>query len=137
MGPARTTEQRDARARTGLISRAAAALSRTGSELVARDLKADTGALGATPIGDLVDRSQATVCGVVRSLTRRPGVNVPALVAEIYDGSQTLNLIWLGRRRIGGVVPGTYLSAHGRVTYRHGTPVIFNPAYEIRLDRDH
>jgi hypothetical protein len=137
MGPARTTEQRDAGAKAGLISRVTAALSRTGSELEARDLIADTGALGATPIGDLVDRSQATVCGVVRSLTLRPGVNVPALVAEISDGSQTLNLIWLGRRRIGGVVAGTHLSATGRVTYRRGVAMIFNPAYEIRPDRVH
>jgi len=84
-----------------------------------------------------VDRSEASVCGAVRSVTLRPRVNVPALVVEIYDGSKILNLIWLGRRRIGGVVPGTYLMAHGRVTYRHGIPTIFNPAYEIRPDRGH
>jgi hypothetical protein len=95
----------------------------------------DPGRRGATPIIDLVDRSQATVGGTVRSVTQRPRANVPALVAEIYDGSQKLNLIWLGRRRIGGVVPGIYLSAHGRVTFSHGIPTIFNPAYEIRPER--
>ena len=84
-----------------------------------------------------MDRSEARVCGAVRSVTLRPRTNVPALVVEIYDGSKTLNLIWLGRRRIGGIAPGTYLTVHGRVTYRHGIPTIFNPSYEIRPARGH
>jgi len=121
--------------RSGLISRVTERLSRTESELEADDLKESTGRLGVTPIIELADRSEASVCGAVRSVTLRPRVNVPALVVEIFDGSKTLNLIWLGRRRIGGIVPGTYLTARGRVTYRHGIPTIFNPAYEIRPDR--
>jgi hypothetical protein len=132
-----TPEHRGDHGRGGLLSRVTARLARTESELEARDLKEDTGRLGGTPIIDLVDRSEATVCGAVRSVTLRPRVNVPALVVEIYDGSQILNLIWLGRRRIGGIMPGTYLTAHGRVTYRHGIPTIFNPAYEIKPDRGH
>jgi hypothetical protein len=123
--------------KAGLLSRVTARLARTESELEARDLMDDTGRLGGTPIIDLVDRSEASVCGAVRSVTLRPRVNVPALVVEIFDGSQTLNLIWLGRRRIGGIMPGTYLTAHGRVTFRHGIPTIFNPAYEIKPDRGH
>src|SRR5664280_1531104 len=132
-----TAERVPGTGRTGLLSRVTARLARTESEFEARDLQEDTGRLAGTRIIDLVDRSEASVCGAVRSVTLRPRSNVPALVAEIYDGSKTLNLIWLGRRRIGGVVPGTYVSAHGRVTYQHGIPTIFNPAYEIRLDRDH
>lgn len=132
-----TTEHPGAGARAGLISRVTAGLARTESELEARELQKNTERLGATPIRDLVDRSQASVCGAVRSVTLRPRANVPALVAEVYDGSKTLNLVWLGRRRIGGIVPGTYLTVHGRVTYRHGIPTIFNPAYEIRPAHGH
>jgi hypothetical protein len=132
-----TTEHPVTKGRAGLLSRVTARLVRSESEFEAQDLQEDTGRLGGTPIVDLVDRSQASVCGAVRSVTLRPRTNVPALVVEIYDGSKTLNLIWLGRRRIAGVVPGTYLSAHGRVTYRRGIPTIFNPAYEIRPDRGH
>lgn len=123
--------------KAGLLSRMTARLSRTESELEAVELQQDTSRLGGTPIVDLVDRSQASVCGAVRSVTLRPRVNVPALVVELYDGSKILNLVWLGRRRIGGIVPGTYLTVHGRVTYRHGIPTIFNPAYEIVPDRGH
>jgi hypothetical protein len=121
----------------GLFSRVTARLTRTELEFEAQELQEDTGRLGATPIAELADRSDAVVCGSVRSVTLRPRVNVPALVVELYDGSKTLNLVWLGRRRIGGIVPGTYLTAHGRVTFKHGVPTIFNPAYEIKPVRGH
>ena len=132
-----TAERQDKKVKDGLLSRVTARLARTEAELEARELQQDTSRLGATPIADLADRSQASVCGSVRSVTLRPRVNVPALVVELYDGSRTLNLVWLGRRRIGGIVPGTYLTAHGRVTYKHGIPTMFNPAYEIKPDRGH
>jgi len=121
----------------GLFSRVATRLSSTELEFEARELQEDTGRQGATPIAELADRSDATVCGSVRSVTLRPRVNVPALVVELYDGSKTLDLIWLGRRRIGGIVPGTYLTARGRVTFKHGIPTMFNPAYEIKPTRGH
>ncbi|HEY5249009.1 MAG TPA: OB-fold nucleic acid binding domain-containing protein [Dermatophilaceae bacterium] len=130
-----TTEHPARPGKAGLLSRVTARLARSESDLEAQDLQEDTGRLGGTRIVDLVDRSEASVCGAVRSVTLRPRANVPALVAEVFDGSQTLNVIWLGRRRIAGVVPGTYLRVHGRVTYQHGIPTIFNPAYEIRPDR--
>lgn len=121
----------------GLLSRVTAHLARTELEFDARELQEDTGRLGGTPIAELTDRSYASVCGSVRSVTLRPRVNVPALVVELYDGSKTLNLVWLGRRRIGGIVPGTYLTAHGRVTFKLGVPTMFNPAYEIKPTRGH
>jgi hypothetical protein len=128
---------RDQGGRPGLLSRVTERLARTELEFEALELQEDTGRLGATPIAELEDRSDATVCGSVRSVTLRPRVNVPALVVELYDGSKTLNLIWLGRRRIGGIVPGTSLTARGRVTFKHGVPTIFNPAYEIKPTRGH
>lgn len=130
-------QHRPAKTRQGPISRLTSRLATTESELEDRELQEDTWRLGATPITDLVDRSNATVCGAVRSVTLRPRVNVPALVVELYDGSKTLNLIWLGRRRIAGIVPGTFLTAHGRVTFKHGIPTIFNPSYEIKPVRGH
>jgi hypothetical protein len=121
----------------GVFSRVAAGLARTELEFEARELQEDAGRLGATPIAELTDRSEASVCGSVRSVTLRPRVNVPALVVELYDGSKIVNIVWLGRRRIGGIVPGTYLTAHGRVTFKHGIPTMFNPAYEIKPARGH
>jgi hypothetical protein len=85
----------------------------------------------------LKDRQEATMSGTVSAGTLRPRVNVPALVIDLYDGSRTINLIWLGRRTIGGIQPGTYLRAQGRETYTRGIPTIFNPSYEIVPLRAH
>lgn len=133
----KTDQRHSDSAKPGPISRLTSRLASTESELEDRELKQDTWRLGATPIAELEDRSLASVCGAVRSVTLRPRVNVPALVVELYDGSKTLNLVWLGRRRIAGIVPGTSLTARGRVTYKHGIPTIFNPAYEITPVRGH
>jgi hypothetical protein len=56
---------------------------------------------------------------------------VPALVAELYDGTGTLAVIWLGRRQIAGVEPGRRLRVEGMVTEQDGRPVLFNPRYEL------
>ncbi|MCL2455702.1 MAG: OB-fold nucleic acid binding domain-containing protein [Micrococcales bacterium] len=87
---------------------------------------------GSTPVADLCDRHRATVSGVLRSVTLRPREGVPALEAELYDGSGALDLIWLGRREIAGIVPGRRLTAEGMVTRNHGRRVIFNPRYQLR-----
>ncbi len=86
---------------------------------------------GATPIADVVARRRATVTGEIRSVALRPQVQVPALVVEIFDGTGTLSLVWLGRRALAGVVPGGMVRVEGRVTDLHGVPTIYNPAYEL------
>ena len=130
-------ERTRAREETGLLHRLASRLTKSEAELEAGELQADSDRLGGTPIAELVDRRTASVCGSVRSVTLRPRVNVPALVAELYDGSQRLNLVWLGRREIKGIEPGTYLRVRGLVTFQRGVPTMFNPAYEIKPSRGH
>lgn len=112
-------------------------LTKSATQLEADELQQDAARMGCTPMSDLVDRQQATVSGTVRAVTLRPRVNVPALVIDLYDGSRTINLVWLGRRTIKGIDPGTYLRASGRVTWCKGVPTIFNPAYEIAPARGH
>jgi hypothetical protein len=87
--------------------------------------------LGGTPVAELVPRRRAMVCGTLRSVTLRPRAGVPALVAELYDGSGTLAVVWLGRRQIAGVEPGRRLRVEGMVTQTDGRPMLFNPRYEL------
>ena len=87
--------------------------------------------IGATPVGELRDRARATVSGVLRSVTLRPREGVPALQAELYDGSGSLDLVWLGRRQIQGVEPGRRLRAEGLVCEVGGRRTVFNPRYEL------
>jgi hypothetical protein len=92
--------------------------------------------LGGTPIAQLTLRSPATVCGTLRSVTLRPRAGVPALEAELYDGSGCLSVIWLGRRQIAGVEPGRRIRVHGMVTESEGNRAVFNPRYEL-VPRNH
>jgi len=88
--------------------------------------------MGATPISELRGREKATVAGTLRTVTLRPRAGVPALVAELYDGSGTISLVWLGRRQIPGIEPGRQVIGSGRVTNDGEQRVIFNPRYELR-----
>lgn len=112
-----------------------AQLIRTTDQHDADELRADTTRLGARCIADLELREIATVSGVLRSTTLAPLGHTPSLTAEMYDGTQKLHLVWLGRRTIRGVRPGTYVRATGRVCDRAGVRTIYNPSYEILLNR--
>jgi len=88
-------------------------------------------AMGGALIADLAVRQRATVCGTLRSVTLRPRAGVPALEAELYDGSGSISLVWLGRRHIAGIEPGRRLRVSGMVTDAEGNLAIFNPGYEL------
>ncbi|NYG05520.1 RecG-like helicase [Phycicoccus badiiscoriae] len=126
-----------AHGRKSALSRLGEMLTKSETQIEADELQEDAARMGCTPMCDLQDRQEATVSGTVRAVTLRPRVNVPALVIDLYDGSRTINLVWLGRRTIGGIQPGTYLRVHGRVTHTRGVPTIFNPSYEIVPPRAH
>lgn len=87
---------------------------------------------GFTAIADAPDRQPVRLRGTLRTVTLRPRGGVPALEAELFDGGGTVTLIWLGRRRISGIAPGTTIEVEGRVG-RHGDDrVLYNPRYELR-----
>jgi len=88
--------------------------------------------VGCTPVDQLNNRSRASVSGVIRSVTLRPREGVPALEAELYDGSGALDLVWLGRREIAGISPGRRLKVEGLVCLVDGRRTVFNPRYELR-----
>jgi RecG-like helicase len=87
---------------------------------------------GCTRIGDAEDRQIVTVTGTLRTVTLRPRAGVPALEAELFDGTGALDVVWLGRRSIVGIEPGRRLIASGRVSLSRGRRVLFNPKYELR-----
>ena len=98
----------------------------------ARQLRSETVEAGCCPIVEASDRQLVSVHGTLRTVTLRPRGGVPALEAELYDGTGLLTLIWLGRRRIAGIEPGRNLSVEGRIGVHDGTCVMFNPRYELQ-----
>ena len=116
----------------GVLRRTVNRLATSAKEHEAHELQKGCVQLGAVPVIELPDREMVRVAGTRRTVTLRPRAGVPALVAEPYDGSGTINLVWLGRRQIPGIEPGRAVIAGGRVTRDHEQPVIFNPRYELR-----
>lgn len=107
-------------------------LASSKAELEAEDLQRSTSEEGATPIAGCGERQRACVAGTLRTVTLRPRGGAPALEAELYDGTDVINLVWLGRRRIAGIEPGRRLRAEALVSVQDGRKVMFNPRYELR-----
>lgn len=102
------------------------------AELEAAELQDDLERHGATPIASCGDRRRFCVAGTLRTVTLRPRGGAPALEAELYDGSDVIDLVWLGRRKIIGIEPGRVVRAEGVVSMQDGRKVMFNPRYELR-----
>lgn len=113
----------------GFISRTLGRLATVDHE--AGELKQDAEKAGCSPISSQDTRSYVSIHGVLRSVTLRPSEGVSALEAELYDGSASVILVWLGRRKIEGIVCGRQLTAHGRLGMRRGERVLYNPRYEL------
>ncbi|OEJ24606.1 DNA-binding protein [Streptomyces agglomeratus] len=107
-------------------------LSTSQEDLHSAELQEDTQAAGCSRICDCDDRQVVKVTGTLRTVTLRPRAGVPALEAELFDGTAPLDVVWLGRRSIVGIEPGRRLIASGRISMSHGRRVLFNPKYELR-----
>ena len=99
-----------------------------------RDLKRELRDTGCCPIQDAPDRAVIELHGTLRTVTLRPRGGTPALEAELYDGTGALTLVFLGRRRIGGIEPGTALTVTGRIGHASEGRVMFNPRYELTVE---
>jgi hypothetical protein len=115
----------------GRLRSALRRLTSSDAELEAEDLRSESSRLGGTTVSELPDRAPAVVCGTIRTTTLRPRAGTPALVAEVYDGTGVLTVVWLGRRTIAGIEAGRRIRVRGRVAQRDGRPVVFNPRYEL------
>ncbi len=109
-------------------------LSRWAStaDLEAKQLRSDTERAGCCAIADATEREYVELQGSLRTVTLRPRGGVPALEAELYDGSGVITVVWLGRRRIAGVEPGRNIRVEGRIGRHDSTRVMYNPRYELR-----
>ncbi|MDT7539245.1 MAG: hypothetical protein QOI82_2830 [Actinomycetota bacterium] len=116
----------------GRFRRALSRLTADEAELESRELKDEAKSAGATHVAECSVGAPVCVAGSLRAVVLRPRAGVPTLEAELYDGTGTVTLIWLGRRRIRGIDPGRTLVVHGRLTHQDGRPTIYNPAYELR-----
>jgi hypothetical protein len=124
-----------AEARPSPFRRFVRRLTASEEELDAEELQHDSAASGSTLCrqarrGDLV-----TISGRLRTVVYTPRTNLPTLEAELYDGSDVVTLVFLGRRHIAGIEPGRTVTARGRIAVRDDRKVIYNPYYELDTQR--
>ena len=99
--------------------------------LDADDLSEDAQRSGAQPAAQCASGQEVTVMGRLRSVEFCSQDAEAALEAELFDGTDGITLIWLGRRRIPGIEPGRTMRVRGRLAVRDGRKVLYNPYYEI------
>ena len=86
---------------------------------------------GATPIAELEPRKRAKVAGRVRSVTVKPWGDTASLQVELTDDRESLTCVFLGRRQIAGLTPGSRIVVEGTVAEIRGHPGMINPDYEF------
>ncbi|GAB1693788.1 OB-fold nucleic acid binding domain-containing protein [Krasilnikovia sp. M28-CT-15] len=110
-------------------------LTASEAELDAQELQRDSAKCGAV-LADQCRRGQVvSVSGRLRTVAYTPRTNLPTLEADLYDGSDVVTLVFLGRRAIAGIEPGRQLTARGRIALRDERKVIYNPFYELEAPR--
>ena len=110
-------------------------LTASEAELDAQELQRDSAKCGAMPAGQCHRGQVVSVSGRLRTVAYTPRTNLPTLEADLYDGSDVVTLVFLGRRSIVGIEPGRQLTARGRIALRDDRKVIYNPYYELEAPR--
>ncbi|WP_091645823.1 OB-fold nucleic acid binding domain-containing protein [Micromonospora pallida] len=105
------------------------------AEIEAQELRRESAQCGGIPARQCRRGQVVSVSGRLRTVVYTPRTNLPTLEADLYDGSDVVTLVWLGRRHIVGIEPGRHLTARGRVAVRDDRKVIYNPYYDLEPPR--
>lgn len=117
---------------SGYFNKLVRKLTSDVGELDADDLSERSQAGGASRACDCRTGETVTVLGRIRSVEFGPETDAATLKAELFDGTDEVTLVWLGRRRIPGIEPGRTLKVSGRMGDREGRKVLYNPYYELQ-----
>ena len=82
-------------------------------------------------LGGVRHRERVRLTGRVHSVRVQPWAGVPAFELTLVDSSGTMTVVFLGRRSIPGIGPGTKLVVEGTVGSHRGRLAMLNPSYEI------
>lgn len=86
----------------------------------------------AIPIAESQWRARARIEGRITRLRVQPWAHgVATLECVLTDETGSLSIVFLGRRKVEGVVLGRRLVAEGMVGQRRGELLILNPAYTL------
>ena len=86
---------------------------------------------GCQAIGEVRWRQPVCVAGRVRSVRVAPWADVPTLECTLVDATGGITLVFLGRRQIAGIHPGTRMRIEGTATTHNNRLAILNPTYTL------
>ncbi len=116
----------------GYFRRLTRRLTEDLDQLDADEMAETADASGACRASDCARGDEVTMLGRLRSVEACPKAAGAAMEAEFFDGTDTVTLVWIGRRRIPGIEPGKRLTVRGRIGDRGGEKVMYNPYYELQ-----
>ena len=87
---------------------------------------------GCQAIGEVRWRQPVCVAGRVRSVRVAPWADVPTLECTLVDSTGGITLVFLGRRHIAGIHPGTRMRIEGTATTHNNRLAILNPTYTLQ-----
>jgi hypothetical protein len=108
-------------------------LSETSDEIHAQQTRKWCRELdGVQDVTDCMERTRRKVAGVVESIKLVPSQFSNTLEVTVFDGTDRIIGVWLGRKSIPGIDLGTHLILEGTVgRFEPGPLRIINPAYEL------
>ena len=117
----------------GFVRRLTRRLTESPADRDAGALSGEAASTGAHRAIDCQRGQEVTMIGTLRSVQTNAKGCAGGVRAELFDGTDTVLLVWLGQRRITGIDSGRMLRVHGLVgMLEDGSKAIYNPHYEIQ-----
>jgi hypothetical protein len=117
----------------GYLRRLTRRLTEDPQQRDVEELAEEAVSTGAQRAIDCRRGQEVTMVGTLRSVEANARGCAGGVRAELFDGTDTITLVWLGQRRIPGIESGRTLKVRGRVgRLDNGAKVIYNPHYEIQ-----
>ncbi len=117
----------------GFVRRLTRRLTENPEARDAEELTGEAASTGAQRACDCRRGQEVTMVGTLRTVETNAKGCAGGVRAELFDGTDTVMLVWLGQRRIPGIDCGRTLRVSGRVgMLDNGVKAIYNPLYEIQ-----
>ena len=117
----------------GYLRRLTRRLTEDPEQLDAEELSDEAASTGAQKAIDCQRGQEVTMIDTLRSVECSSKSGTGGVKAELFDGTDSVMLVWLGQRRIPGIESGRTLKVHGRIgKLDNGAKAIYNPHYEIQ-----
>ena len=117
----------------GYLRRLTRRLTEDPEQLDVEELSDEAAGTGAQKVIDCQRGQEVTMVGTLRSVEANSKGCAGGVRAELFDGTDSVMLVWLGQRRIPGIESGRTLRVHGRIgKLENGVKALYNPHYEIQ-----